>query len=182
MTTLAQAQAILEKYLAAEADILLGKEVRLGSSGGGADRLWRSEDLAELRKGRQEWERRVAGLQAQAGGVVHGSGQRRRHAVQAALAGLLGAEGAQRVDALDQGDGDRRRLLCRRIRSSLRQQQFRGRGYLAMKALFWQRLRRRLPTSHLLPMNSSQRRVLQRYWLLRCGRGYFVRHQFSLCS
>jgi hypothetical protein len=69
MTTLAQAQAILEKYLAAEADILLGKEVRLGSSGGGTDRLWRSEDLAELRKGRQEWERRVAGLQARAAGA-----------------------------------------------------------------------------------------------------------------
>jgi hypothetical protein len=69
MTTLAQAQAILEKYLAAEADILLGKEVRLGSTGGGTDRLWRSEDLAELRKGRQEWERRVAQLQASGNGA-----------------------------------------------------------------------------------------------------------------
>ncbi len=69
MSTLAQAQAILQKYLAAEADILLGKEVRLGAAGAGNDRVWRSEDLAELRKGRQEWERRVAGLQAQASGA-----------------------------------------------------------------------------------------------------------------
>lgn len=60
--TLAQAQAILDQYLRAEQDILLGKKVRMG--GPGLDReLW-YEDLAEVRKGRVEWERRVASLMA----------------------------------------------------------------------------------------------------------------------
>lgn len=69
MTTLAQAQAILSEYLAAESALLQGKEVRLGVSGGGIDRSWRSEDLPEIRKGRMEWERRVALLQGSAAGV-----------------------------------------------------------------------------------------------------------------
>lgn len=51
MTTAAD---MLAKYLAAEQAILEGKEARLG------DRLLRLEDLAEIRKGRQEWEQRVA--------------------------------------------------------------------------------------------------------------------------
>lgn len=45
---------MLAKYLAAEQAILEGKEARLG------DRMLRMEDLAEVRKGRQEWETRVA--------------------------------------------------------------------------------------------------------------------------
>jgi len=49
------ATAMLAGYLQAETDVLLGKEARLG------DRVFRSEDLAEIRAGRQEWERRVAG-------------------------------------------------------------------------------------------------------------------------
>lgn len=44
---------MLAKYLAAEQALLEGKEARLG------DRLLRMEDLAEIRKGRQEWETRV---------------------------------------------------------------------------------------------------------------------------
>ncbi|KQU75630.1 hypothetical protein ASC98_25415 [Rhizobacter sp. Root1238] len=45
---------MLAAYLQAETDVLLGKEARLG------DRVFRSEDLGEIRAGRQEWERRVA--------------------------------------------------------------------------------------------------------------------------
>ncbi|KRB18657.1 hypothetical protein [Rhizobacter sp. Root16D2] len=48
------ATTMLTAYLQAETDVLLGKEARLG------DRVFRSEDLAEIRAGRQEWERRVA--------------------------------------------------------------------------------------------------------------------------
>lgn len=80
MITLAQAQAMLDKYLAAEADILLGKEVRLGGASSGVDRLWRSEDLPELIKGRQEWERRVAGFQARAAGAPSFGGVSFSHA------------------------------------------------------------------------------------------------------
>jgi hypothetical protein len=45
---------MLAAYLQAEADVLQGKETRLG------DRSYRSEDLPEIRAGRQEWERRVS--------------------------------------------------------------------------------------------------------------------------
>ena len=51
MTT---ATDMLEKYMAAEQAILEGKEIRFG------DRSLRMEDLPEIRKGRQEWERRVS--------------------------------------------------------------------------------------------------------------------------
>lgn len=61
MTTLAEAQAKLAEYLAAESALLMGKEIRLG---GGIDRMLRMEDLAQIRSGRQEWERKVASLQA----------------------------------------------------------------------------------------------------------------------
>lgn len=44
---------MLAKYLAAELAILDGKEARFG------DRMLRMEDLAEIRKGRQEWETRA---------------------------------------------------------------------------------------------------------------------------
>lgn len=50
MTT---ATDMLAKYLAAEQAILEGKEVRMG------DRHLRMEDLAEVRRGRQEWEARA---------------------------------------------------------------------------------------------------------------------------
>lgn len=45
---------MLARYLAAEAALLDGKEVRFG------DRTLKSEDLIEIRRGRQEWEARVA--------------------------------------------------------------------------------------------------------------------------
>ena len=64
MTTLAEAQAMVAAYIAAEQAILSGKEVRLG--GAGIDRFLRHEDLNMVRDGRKEWEGRVAALQAAA--------------------------------------------------------------------------------------------------------------------
>lgn len=61
MTT--PASIMLAAYLQAETDVLLGKEARLG------DRVFRSEDLAEIRAGRQEWERRVVGERDRACGA-----------------------------------------------------------------------------------------------------------------
>ena len=60
---MSQATEMLALYVAAEQAVLEGKEARL------ADRMLRLEDLAEIREGRQEWERRVAGEQASAAGV-----------------------------------------------------------------------------------------------------------------
>lgn len=48
------ASEMVAQYLAAEVALLAGKEARF------ADRTLRMEDLPEIRKGRQEWERRVA--------------------------------------------------------------------------------------------------------------------------
>lgn len=48
-------------YLEAEKRLLMGKEARMG------DRMYRAEDLPEIRKGRQEWEARVAAESAPAG-------------------------------------------------------------------------------------------------------------------
>lgn len=45
---------MLAKYLAAEAALLQGKEITFEG------RRLRREDLPEIRKGRQEWEQRVA--------------------------------------------------------------------------------------------------------------------------
>lgn len=47
--TLAEAQQMLDAYMAAERAVLLGQEYRLGG------RLVRRTDLDMLRKGRQEW-------------------------------------------------------------------------------------------------------------------------------
>lgn len=69
MTTLAQAHLTLAQYVAAEEAVLQGKEVRYSPPNGGADRVWRSEDLQQIRAGRQEWERKVVELQAAASGV-----------------------------------------------------------------------------------------------------------------
>lgn len=63
MTTLAQAQAMLDSYLQAEAAVLAGKSVRIG--GIGLDRYLTLEDLDKIRAGRQEWERKIASLQRQ---------------------------------------------------------------------------------------------------------------------
>ena len=51
MTT---ATDMLAKYLAAESALLEGKVTRMD------DRLLQMEDLAEIRKGRIEWEKRVS--------------------------------------------------------------------------------------------------------------------------
>jgi hypothetical protein len=69
MTTLVEAQAMLAKYLEAETAAAEGRSVRIGVSGGGIDRAWESMDLDQIRKGRQEWERKVAELQSTAAGV-----------------------------------------------------------------------------------------------------------------
>lgn len=59
---------MLAKYMAAEQAILDGKETRWG------DRLLRMEDLAEIRKGRQEWEMRVNQEGRQAAGACNAIG------------------------------------------------------------------------------------------------------------
>jgi len=60
MTT---ATTMLTAYMAAETAILEGKEARIG------DRMLRFEDLAEVRKGRMEWEQRVAAETARGAGA-----------------------------------------------------------------------------------------------------------------
>ena len=67
--TLEQAQAKVAEYLAAETAVLEGKEIRLGVGGAGIDRMLRMEDLAQIRAGRQEWERIASSLQASAAGA-----------------------------------------------------------------------------------------------------------------
>jgi hypothetical protein len=57
------ATTMLAAYLQAETDVLLGKEARIG------DRVFRSEDLAEIRGGRREWEGRVHAEGARASGA-----------------------------------------------------------------------------------------------------------------
>ena len=47
---------MIDSYVAAEKDLLAGKNVMWGN------RLLQKENLAEIRKGRQEWEQRLAGL------------------------------------------------------------------------------------------------------------------------
>jgi hypothetical protein len=55
---------MVTKYLEAEAALLLGKTVSFG------DRTLTVENLSEIRKGRHEWERRVAAEQS--GGASFG--------------------------------------------------------------------------------------------------------------
>lgn len=57
------ATEMLEKYTAAEAAVLEGKEYRLG------DRSLRREDLAEIRAGRREWQAAVNAEAARAAGA-----------------------------------------------------------------------------------------------------------------
>ncbi len=67
MTT---ATDMLQKYLAAEAAVLEGKEARIG------DRVFRSEDLVQIIAGRREWEAKVAAEKAQIAGVPSFGGLR----------------------------------------------------------------------------------------------------------
>lgn len=53
---------MLAKYLKAEGDILAGQSVKWG------DRVLTRANLAEIRDGRQDWERRVASEQRRAAG------------------------------------------------------------------------------------------------------------------
>lgn len=57
------ATIMLEKYLAAEAAILDGKEAKIG------DRSFRNEDLDKVIAGRKEWEAKVAAEQRRASGA-----------------------------------------------------------------------------------------------------------------
>lgn len=59
---------MLAKYLEAEAAVLSGKTVSFGG------RTLSSENLEEIRKGRSEWERRVAREQNGGGATVGGLG------------------------------------------------------------------------------------------------------------
>ena len=58
-----QATDMLDLYIQAEAAVLTGQEFRLG------DRTLRYADLAEIRKGRAEWQSKVNAEQARASGV-----------------------------------------------------------------------------------------------------------------
>ena len=54
MTTASDAAEMLGLYIQAEKDVLAGKQVRFG------DRMLTTEDLAEIRAGRREWELKLA--------------------------------------------------------------------------------------------------------------------------
>lgn len=57
------ATTMLVAYLRAETDVLLAKEARIG------DRVFRREDLSEIRSGRREWEDRVRAEGARTSGA-----------------------------------------------------------------------------------------------------------------
>jgi hypothetical protein len=67
MTTLAEAQAKLAEYQAAETEALAAQEIRL-TSAGGVDRAEMMADLRTIQRGVREWRGIVARLQAQANG------------------------------------------------------------------------------------------------------------------
>lgn len=52
-----QAREILQRYINAEQEVLEGRSVTFGG------RTLSMESLGEIRKGRQEWERKVAALE-----------------------------------------------------------------------------------------------------------------------
>lgn len=60
---LEQARAILQRYVDAEQEVLLGKSTSFGG------RTLTMVDLSEIRQGRQEWERKVAAMQRNAAGL-----------------------------------------------------------------------------------------------------------------
>lgn len=60
--TLETARTILQRYIDAEQEVLLGKSTSFGG------RTLTMVDLSEIRRGRQEWERKVQNLERQAGG------------------------------------------------------------------------------------------------------------------
>ena len=55
--TISDIQEMLARYIAAEKDLLEGKNVMFGN------KLLQRENLGEIRKGRQEWELRLANAQ-----------------------------------------------------------------------------------------------------------------------
>lgn len=60
--TLETARTILQRYIDAEQEVLLGKSTSFNG------RTMTMVDLTEIRHGRQEWERKVAGLERSAAG------------------------------------------------------------------------------------------------------------------
>ncbi|MEL4429828.1 hypothetical protein [Shewanella mangrovisoli] len=62
-----QCQQMIDAYLAAELDVLEGKSTTING------KLMTTEDLGEIRKGRMEWERRLASYSRPQGGVKFAS-------------------------------------------------------------------------------------------------------------
>lgn len=60
----AECLEMIAKYIAAEEAVLQGKEIAIGGQSGPLSRRFTREDLAEIRKGRQEWERRLVAIDA----------------------------------------------------------------------------------------------------------------------
>ncbi|MFB2800456.1 hypothetical protein [Shewanella seohaensis] len=58
-----QCQQMIDAYLAAELDVLAGKQTTING------KTMSTEDLGEIRKGRMEWERRLAAYSRPQGGV-----------------------------------------------------------------------------------------------------------------
>lgn len=61
--TLQQAREMLQFYIDAEQKVLAGQSMTKGG------RSWTRADLGEIRKGRQEWERKVRSLSVSGGGA-----------------------------------------------------------------------------------------------------------------
>lgn len=53
MYDIAIIKAMIQRYLDAEVDLMAGKEVTISG------RVWKSENLSDLRAGRAEWERKL---------------------------------------------------------------------------------------------------------------------------
>ncbi|MFB2734206.1 hypothetical protein [Shewanella mangrovisoli] len=62
-----QCQQMIDAYLAAELDVLAGKQTTING------KTMSTEDLGEIRAGRLEWERRLAAYSRPQGGVKFAS-------------------------------------------------------------------------------------------------------------
>ncbi|MCT8871351.1 hypothetical protein [Shewanella xiamenensis] len=62
-----QCQQMIDAYIAAELDVLAGKQTTING------KTMSTEDLGEIRKGRLEWERRLAAYSRPQGGVKFAS-------------------------------------------------------------------------------------------------------------
>lgn len=62
-----QCQQMIDAYISAELDVLAGKQTTING------KTMSTEDLGEIRKGRLEWERRLAAYSRPQGGVKFAS-------------------------------------------------------------------------------------------------------------